>query len=366
MTGKNKALGESLFNSAVLSLFENDLNDKIELILFDSKDSAIEAKKEFNKIIDQDIKIVIGPVFSSQIEAIANEAIKHEITVISMSNNRKLMNNIDENGGVFLSGMMPETQIDKIVSYALSRGKKSFAVMAPNNKYGITVSSLFKKLVKDRNGIFITSEIYSTNGKGIEDAAYRTINAFTVPSNMAEGGGNKLKEDFTVSNDDKTFAEVILIPDAGKNLSKIVRLLDKENINERPYQIIGTNQWDDTSTINDPYLVNSWFVAPDNEGFQKFERIYYQSYNKFPPRISSITYDAVLSVIKTVEESGKRNPKIQDFINYKDDNHNGFLGIDGLFRYVDNGLVQRSLAVLRVGKGKFEVLEKPTEDFLRY
>ncbi len=366
MTGKNKSLGESLFNSAVLSIFENDKDEDLEIRLFDSKDTAIEAKKEFQKIIDQDIKIVIGPVFSSQVEEIANEAIKNEIVVISLSNNRKLMDNIDDNGGIFLAGMMPETQIDKIISYSLSRGKRSFAVIAPNNKYGIAVSSLYKKLVKDRDGIFITSELYSPSGKGIENAVYRTINAFSVPSEMAEGGGNKLEDDFTVSNEDKTYADVILIPEVGKNLSKIVRLLDKENIDERPYQIIGTSQWDDISTLNDPNLTGGWFVAPDNEKFRDFERVYYQSYNKFPPRISSIAYDSVLSIIKTVKATGEKNPQVNHFVNYQDQQNNGFNGVDGLFRYVDNGLVQRSLAVLQVGKGKFEVIEKPTEDFLLY
>ena len=55
MTGKYKSLGQSLFNSAVLSLFENDINENLELILIDSKESPLEAKEQFKKIIDQEI-----------------------------------------------------------------------------------------------------------------------------------------------------------------------------------------------------------------------------------------------------------------------------------------------------------------------
>lgn len=366
MSGKSKALGESLFNSAVLSLFENDVTNNLELVLFDSSDSSIQVKEKFQEIVNQGIKIVVGPVFSNQVEAIANQAVKNDIVVISLSNNVKLANNINSRGGIFLAGMMPEVQIDKIVSYSISKGKNSFAVIAPNNQYGIMTAALYKKMVKDRDGVFVISELYSPNGRGIENAVYRVVNAFSVPSEMAEGGGNKLEEDFTVENAEKTYAQIILIPESGKNLSKIVRLIEKENIEEREFQIIGTSQWDDISTLNDPELIGSWFVAPDNEKFRNFERLYYQSYSKFPPRIASISYDAILSIANLIRKTGNKSPKVADFVSYKDEEKNGFVGVDGMFRYVGNGLVQRNLAVLEVGKGRFNVIEKPTEDFLLY
>lgn len=364
VTGKNKILGNALLNSATFSLFENDNKNNIELILFDSASTKKDIKNTFKDIIDQDIKIVIGPIFSHEVEKIVQEAILNEIIVISLSNDQKLINNIDHNGGVFLAGMIPEVQIDKIVSYAIGSGKTSFAVIAPNNQYGIMTAALYKKMVKDRDGIFVTSELYSANGKGINNAVKRAVNAFSVPSNLAEGGGNILEDDFIVEDIDKTYAQVILVPDSGKKLAQIARRIQHENTNLRDIKIIGTSQWDDVSTLGNIVLMGGWFAAPANEKFREYERKYYQSFSKFPPRISSIIYDAIASIAKIIDKKKDINLTLLDFTKFSDDNLNGFSGIDGVFRYNNNGLVQRNLAILEVGQGKFEVIEAPDEDFM--
>ena len=97
LSSKHKDLGYAIANSAFISLFENDKKKNIELILFDSKADPKQAKKIFRKIIDQKINIVIGPIFSSIAKEIKEDAIENNITVISFSNNRDLMLNINTN-----------------------------------------------------------------------------------------------------------------------------------------------------------------------------------------------------------------------------------------------------------------------------
>lgn len=364
-SGKNKELGWSLFNSATLSLFENDLNHNIELVLIDSKDTAQESSKAFKEIINRKIKVVIGPIFSSSIEAIAQDAKDNNIAVISLSNNQQLMGKINKDGGIFLAGMMPEIQIDKIVNYAMDRGKFSFAVIAPNNQYGKTITDLFKKIVRNRDGNFITSEFYDSNSKDLDRVVERVINSFSVPSRLT-AGKNKLKKDAVINESDHIYPQVILIPESGKILSKIVASIKKQNIDERDFQIVGTSQWDDVSTLNDSNLIGAWFASPENEKFRNFEKAFYQTYSRFPPRISSIAYDTVAVVAELVDRKKGKTPMIEDFTNYNNPPKNGFEGIDGLFRFLPNGLVQRNLAVLGVGSGRFETLEKPVEQFLKY
>ena len=364
MSGKNKSLGESLFNSATLSLFDNDQDNDIELILFDSMAAESNIKKTFKSIIDQNIKIVIGPIFSDEVEKIADDVIKNNIIMISLSNNQKLLGNVGDNAAIFVAGMVPEVKIDKIVSFALSQGKSSFAVIAPNNQYGIVSAAIYKKMVKDRDAVFVTSELYSPNGNGVGNAVKRAVNAFSVPSNVAEGGGNILQEDFIVEDIEKTHAQIILVPDSGRRLSKIVKKINEENINNRDIKIVGTSQWDNILTLGDPYLIGGWFAAPNNEKFREFERKYYQIFTKFPPRMSSIIYDSILSITNIISKKNGIDVKLQDFIAYKTNELNGFSGIDGAFRYLSNGLVQRNLAILEVGQGRFEVIEAPDPDFM--
>jgi branched-chain amino acid transport system substrate-binding protein len=364
-SGKNKELGWSLFNAASLSIFDNDPDHKIELVLFDSKGSADGALDVFDEIIKQDIKVVIGPIFSSVAEKISEKARDNNITVISLSNNQGLIGETNENGGVFLAGMLPEAQIDKIVNYSMSREKYSFAAISPNNQYGKTITDLMKKMVRNRNGNFISSEFYHNSDKEIERAVANIISTFKVSDHLMEGR-NKLKKDAVISEDDRIYTQVIMIPASGQALAKIAAAIKKQNIDEREFQLVGTSQWDDISTINNFNLLGSWFVAPENIKFRKFERVYYRSFNKFPPRIASIVYDNIYATARILSDKKEdENITIQDFTGFESSS-NGFNGIDGLFRFLPNGLVQRNLAVLQVGNGKFDTLEEPTEIFLKY
>lgn len=367
LSGKNKDLGWSLFNAASISLFENDLNHNIELVLFDSKDDPEYAEKAFDKIVDSKIKIVIGPIFSNAVKAIERDARRNGIAVISLSNNQELMGNINNDGGVFISGMLLETQVDKIVNYAMDKGKFNFAVIAPKNQYGSTVTEIYKKIVKNRDGNFITSEFYDSNEKDIDRAVDRVINSFILPSRLTKKGGrNELKKDVVISESDRSYPQVIMIPESGKNLSRIMASIKKQNKDEREFQIIGTSQWDDISTLNDYNIVGAWFAAPENEKFRNFERNYYQSFNKFPPRLTSIAYDSVAAISQLIDAKKGQIPTVADFTNFANPPKNGFEGIDGTFRYLPNGLVQRNLAVLQVGSGRFDTIEKPVEKFLKY
>lgn len=365
-SGKNKELGWHLFNAATLSLFDNDLSNNLELVLIDSGESPQEAVKAFKEVIRQEIRVVIGPIFSTSVEAIEEDAKANNIVVISLSNNPKLANKTADKGGIFLAGIMPEAQIEKLVSYAISQQQSSFAVIAPNNPYGLIMTDLMKKTVKRKDGNFITSEFYEANTKDFSGLAQRIVSSFKVPSHLAEGGGNKPKKDAVIKDSDRIYPKVIFIPESGKTLSKIVEELNKQNKDEREFQLAGSNQWDDISTFSDPNLNGAWVVAPENTKFHTFEQSYYNTFNKFPPRITSIAYDAVAVISDLAEKRKETKIELSDFTAYSVWPKNGFNGIDGLFRFLPNGLVQRNLAVLQVKKDHFETLEKPIDKFLRY
>ena len=104
-----------------------------------------------------------------------------------------------------------------------------------------------------------------------------------------------------------------------------------------------------------------------SEKFKKFEKQYHDIYKKFPIRISSIAYDATHAVIKLVNDSRRGKIDLEDFMEYDNDNNqNGFSGIDGLFRFLPNGIVQRNLAILKVENGDFRMIEEPLDVFFKY
>lgn len=361
LSGDKKDLGWNLANSSFISLFDNDDDDNIELVLFDSKGTAKGAKKAFKEIINKNIKLVIGPIFSSAVKAIEAEALRYEITVISFSNNTKLIGKINDYGGIFLAGMRPEAGIDRMISYALDNEKYNFAIIAPNSKYGHAVTSKFKQIVKGRDGNFITAQFYKSNERDLNRAVNRVITSFRIPQDF-----DFREDEHEVSEEDKIYPQVIMIPQSGNILAKIMQSIQEQNIDERQFQFIGSSQWDDITTLENKQLQGSWFAAPDHEEFADFEQKYYDLYKKFPPRISSLAYDIIMATSILVEEKdGKYVPNIRDFVNYQG-KINGFIGIDGPFRFLPNGIVQRNLAVLEIDQDKLRTLAPANEEFLRY
>lgn len=357
-SGKNKDLGWQLFNAATLSLFDNDLNNDLELVLIDSKNTPQEAEKAFQEIINQKIKIVIGPVFSDLVKSIEENATKNEITVISFSNNKDLIKpNIKTN--IFLAGFLPETEIDKITSYALLKKKTNFAIIAPNNPYGVTISKLFKTIVQSKDGNLVTSELYQPNNiRNIEKIAEK------ITHSVYSNNKSNSKEKFDSANkQNNSYPQVIMIPESGKNLSKIIAAINRNNIDEREYQIISTSSLNDISSLNESNINDILFAAPENNKFLNFEKKYYQIFNQLPPRISSIAYDTIQSICEIMKKKGDHNLEFIDFPSYS---KNGINGIDGMFRYLPNGFIQRNLAVLKINNGKIETIEEPIKKFLNY
>ena len=364
LSGTHKELGTALLNAATLSLFDNDHKKEIELVIFDSKGTPFGAKDAIKDIILEDIKVIIGPVFSSSTEAIAEIVKNNNMTVLSFSNNMDLI----EKQGIFLMGLSFEQQIEKIVDFALEKGKNNFSVIAPNNQYGLTISNILKQTVKNKDGNFITSQLYINTGSNLDSAVKRLVNSYIVSQSAYENlEENVDRSEVIIDQEHKIYSDTILIAESGEALSKIAEKIKEYNTEERRFQIIGTSGWDKPSTVDDPNLQGGWFAGPDSRPYQKFENHYYQLYGQLPPRISSIAYDAVYVTTSLINQNKSKRSKdeiltSEDLIYYQ----KGFQGMDGLFRFLPNGAVERNLSVLEVDQHQFNVIEEADNRFLKY
>ena len=107
--------------------------------------------------------------------------------------------------------------------------------------------------------------------------------------------------------------------------------------------MLGSGLWDTPDIGNERALVGGWFASSSPEARLDFERRFSTTYGHNPPRLASLGYDAaVLAAVLARGQSGE--PFSQQAIL----NPTGFSGVDGLFRFAPDGLVQRGLAVLEV------------------
>ena len=75
----------------------------------------------------------------------AQAARSRNVPVIAFSTDANVASN-----GVYLLSFLPESDVDRIVQYASSVGKRSYAALIPDNPYGTVVEAAFKQAIARR------------------------------------------------------------------------------------------------------------------------------------------------------------------------------------------------------------------------
>jgi len=128
-----------------------------------------------------------------------------------------------------------------------------------------------------------------------------------------------------------------------------------------PVQLLGTGLWaDDPQLAQTPALVGGWYAAPLPGNFSDFASRFQQLFGYRPPRITTLAYDSVALAASVARSAGGNpNPFNRDVLLQP----NGFIGIDGGFRFLATGLTERNLAVLGVTANGPTVVDAPPPNF---
>jgi len=318
--------GQSMRNAAELALSEFN-NPNIQLLVKDDAGTAQGAQQATQEVLDQGAEIILGPLFAHSVTQTALIARQRNIPVIAFSTDSNVAGR-----GVYLLSFLPETDVDRIVDYAIGQGRKSFVALVPDNAYGSVVEAEFKQVVSRRGGRVVALERYPVNGN-MGDAARL----------VAQAAAN---------------ADVLFLPDAGEGVVAAVRAVSAAGLNLKRLQVIGTGLWDDPRIFAEPSVAGGWYPAPDSAGFRAFSTRYRARYNQEPVRTATLAYDAVALVAALVKTQGARRFAPETLTNAS-----GFAGIDGVFRFRGDGTNQRGLAVLRVTPSGGQVVSPAPHSF---
>ena len=320
--------GMSMRNAAEMAIAEFN-NPNIQLLVKDDGGTAQAAQLAAQQSLDDGAQIILGPLFSQSVGFVAQAARPRNVPVIAFSTDTNVASN-----GVYLLSFLPESDVDRIVQYASSVGKRSYAALIPDNPYGTVVEAAFKQAIARRTGSQIVALERYPHDKAAMAAPIRT---------MAQGS---------------TRAECLFIPDSGDVVPDVVQGLVADAVNLKRLQLLGTGLWDDPRVFATPALAGGWYAAPDGTGYRNFATRYRQRYNQDPVRTATLSYDAVALVAALVKTQGP-----QPFTPQVLTNPSGFSGIDGLFRFKPDGTNERGLAVLRVAASGAQIISPSPRSF---
>ena len=303
---------QSMRNAAEMALAEFQ-NPNIQLLIKDDGGSPQGAGQGAQQALAEGAEIILGPLFAASVPPVAQLARPRGTSVIAFSTDSSVAGH-----GVYLLSFLPESDINRIVDYSASIGKRSFAAMVPDNAYGNVVEAAFKQAAGRNIGRVVAFEKYGADGA----AAARTV---------AQALGQ---------------ADALLIADDGDSVVATADALTAAGANLRNIQLLGTGLWDNPRVFASPALQGGLYAAPDPSGFRSFAGRYRAKYGGEPVRTSTLAYDAVALMAALARTQGA-----QRFAPETLTNPSGFAGIDGLFRFRSDGTNERGLAVMKVASG---------------
>jgi hypothetical protein len=326
--GNAGVAGQAMRNAAEMALAEFS-NPNIQLLVKDDGGTAEAARAGAQQALDEGAEIILGPLFAQSVSFVGQVARPRNVPVIAFSTDANVASS-----GVYLLSFLPESDVERIVQYATSIGKHSYAALIPDNPYGTVVEAAFKQAVARRSGDQIVALERYPHDKAAMAGPIR---------NVAQASAR---------------ADALFIADGGDAVPDVIQAVIADGVNIKRLELLGTGLWDDPRIFSTAALDGGLYAAPDGVGYRNFATRYRAHYQQDPVRTATLSYDAVALIAALVKTQGPQRFSPQVLTN-----PSGFSGIDGLFRFRADGTNERGLAVLRVAAGASQVISPAPKSF---
>lgn len=324
VTGKNAAVGQSIANAANMALLDTGAKN-LRVTTYDTATDPADAAR---RALADGNRLVLGPLLSDNIPAVAAVTRPAKVPLISFSNDEAAAGK-----DVFIMGNLPGQSIARTVAYARSQGVSAFAALIPRGEYGDRASDALLSSVRASGGAVIAMEPYDRTAASINAAATR-IKA-------------------------KTGYGALLIADAGGLSARAATTFRAGSANAN-VRLLGTELWGgERELATTPALSGAWFSTVSDQRFAQFSKSYRSRFGAPPFRIATLGYDAVLLTLRVSRDwkVGKSFPTADMM------ESGGFLGLDGPFRFTRGGVVERALEVREVQAGSVKVVSPAPAKF---
>ena len=153
--GAPSPVGVSMRNAAQMAI-DDFAAPYITLMIQDDHSSSDGAAQAAQSELGAGAELILGPVFANDVRAVAAAAKSAGRPMIAFSTDVSVAA-----PGVYLLSFLIEGYADRIIQYAVSTGKKSFAIMAPQSDYGNVAAARFQQDAANVNAQVVVSARYS-------------------------------------------------------------------------------------------------------------------------------------------------------------------------------------------------------------
>lgn len=330
----------------------------VELVTRDTAGEPARAAQAVRELVEQEkVVAIIGPLLSRTVVAVATEAEKMHVPLISLSQR----NGIAELGDhIYRIGLNPQSQILTIARYATrEKGYRQFAIMHPDNRYGRVYRDLFRAAVEEQGGSVATVRPYSAKLErtidmrkehGAENARTQSRATLSPSGEVVEVNSDTLESIPTMPK--LRGVEAVFIPDSYRALLALLQAYGRDVFGNAA--LLGVNRWNNQGILNGGVavdgatFVDGFFPNSSTVDTQRFVDMFTRAYHVEPTILEAQAYDATRLVVNNLTWRTNTAAKMQRQLQKV----RKFHGVTGLMQFTSAGDVQKDLFVLTVHRGR--------------
>ncbi|MBI5598701.1 MAG: penicillin-binding protein activator [Deltaproteobacteria bacterium] len=353
LKGEYSAYGENTLRGILLAagVFGKGTDMGVEIRVEDSGESERETEKTIERLgAEENVVAAVGPLLSSTATAAAREAQKRKLPVIVLSQKEGIPQTGDY---VFRNFLTPKEQAMTVAEYAAKTlGIRKFAVLYPENSYGIELAGHFMAAVKDHGGL-IVSEIKYQPGTKDFNSEIKTLFGIKVKEELV---GRRRVTEYTPTVD----VEALYIPDYYSTVIQIAPYLAYHNIKD--VQLLGSNGWNSPELlklagdyVEGAVFVDGFFTASRRKGASLFRDMFVKAYGSPPGILEAEAYDSTMLILSALKGGAVDRGAVRAYLS----DTGQFEGATGRMRFDPDGEAVKELFLLKVVKGAITEVENP-------
>lgn len=316
ITGKGASLSQRVLEALRIGF----ANAGYSLILFDSEGNPSIAAKGVEKLIKEDHVIsLIGGLSAKEATAIAEKAEFYEIPFFTFSQKSDLTKNANY---TFRNAVTAQMQTTRLVEYAVTKlGMKKFAILYPNDSYGVEFANAFWDNVLAYGGSITAAQAYDPKTSDFTPYVQKMVGTYYIENraeeykqrlqaiNLKNKSKNKTKKSSRDNEGKENILEPIVdfdavfIPDSSKVMGQAMAFFKASDVLSMTY--LGTNLWntDDlfrrSGQVGHGSQTNAlYFTDAKNSDVEieksEFHRHFLQAHQEAPTLIESQAYEVAV------------------------------------------------------------------------
>lgn len=371
LTGKNAAVGQRVLRGIELGLGTHQSFSKFKIAVIDSEGRADSARRAVERLIKEDNVIaIVGGVLSKTVQSELVMASEFGVPFIYLSQ-RQGVNDIHPFS--IRNALTAEMQVRQLVRTAMTEmDMKDFAILYPNDSYGIEYANAFWDEVLVQGGRIVSAQTYDARETDFRPMVQRLVGTYYIEARKDEytqklkvfkqGLKNKSSRE-NVNIDDilppVVDFDAIFIPDQARVIAQVGAFLNYSGVKETT--IFSTNLLNTPgsskkfSNFSFPVLfVDSFISDGPNQMSSDFAKDYLTFFNERPSQIEISAYDSGLILRQLLLKGAETRQELGSLMVQL----RSFPGSYGALNVTSNKEVLRPLYTLTFSKGDISNFKK--------